>query len=273
MATNKTVTVTVLPTLSGDTAASYNVYEGVSGTTLLGTMSVAEAAAGKVFAFTDGIVHSVKTQTVWTTAGSSSLRSVGVPLDLSAATTYGLEILAANAATVRIPQTINEEDFELSFTPDNAPVNSELIIGNNATVADGSFYIHTYTSQNFYFIIYDGVAKQSPAPSRSWVVGEKITFKREGLTTFNMYFSADLVSTVEVTSGLQIAGSIINLGSKNGASDFVDCTFSQFALKVGAAAEETFLPTTQSTGGTITGSLGTTLTITATDIDACYSAL
>lgn len=81
MATNKTITVTVIPTKTGDTVASYNAYSNIDG--LLGSLSVAEAAAGKVFSLTD-VLHNITVKTVWTTAGESTTNvSNIVVVDLS----------------------------------------------------------------------------------------------------------------------------------------------------------------------------------------------
>ena len=80
-----TVKIPTVPTRSdSDTIASYNVYSNQpSAGTLIGTMTPAEAAAGKAMTFSDGVVHSVTTKAVWTTAGESTISTVPVNIDTS----------------------------------------------------------------------------------------------------------------------------------------------------------------------------------------------
>lgn len=86
MATNKIITVTTIPTRTGDTVASYNAYSSVDG--LLGTLTPAEAAAGKTFALSDGASHNVTVKTVWTTAGESTTNESNiVVVDLTSSQT------------------------------------------------------------------------------------------------------------------------------------------------------------------------------------------
>jgi len=81
---NKIVTVTTAATKSGDTVASYNVYtDKPSAGTLVGTMTPAEASAGKTLVFADSLNHNVTAKAVFTTSGESSLSSNIVVVDLS----------------------------------------------------------------------------------------------------------------------------------------------------------------------------------------------
>lgn len=71
MATNKIVTVTVLPTRTGDSVASYNVYSSIDG--LLDNMSPAEAISGAfIISLSDGVTHDITVKTVWTIYGEST---------------------------------------------------------------------------------------------------------------------------------------------------------------------------------------------------------
>lgn len=99
MATDKQVKVTTIPILSGDTVASYNVFDGVSGTDFIGTMTPTEGIEGKVFGIQDGVVNQVKTQTVWSILGNSSLRSNAVVVDLS---NTGLSIVNVQTMTLDV---------------------------------------------------------------------------------------------------------------------------------------------------------------------------
>lgn len=94
---NKIITVTTIPTRTGDTVASYNAYtDAPSAGTLIGTLTPAEAAAGKTFSLTDGLHHDVTVKTVWATAGESTtnesnvviadLTTIAAPTSLAAGT-------------------------------------------------------------------------------------------------------------------------------------------------------------------------------------------
>ena len=79
---NKVITVTTPSVGTGDTVASYNAYSDQDGS--LGSLSVAEAAAGKTFALSDGVVHSVTVKPVGTSSGEYNAPSNAVTVDLSA---------------------------------------------------------------------------------------------------------------------------------------------------------------------------------------------
>lgn len=99
MATNKLITVTTIPTKTGDTIASYNAYSSIDG--LLGAMTPAEAAAGKTFALSDGSSHDITVKAVWTTAGESTTNvSNIVVIDLTV-TNYLLRIADADNFNIR----------------------------------------------------------------------------------------------------------------------------------------------------------------------------
>lgn len=80
---NKIVKVTSPSVVTGDTLASYNVYtDKPSAKTLVGTMTPAEASAGKTLAFADGLNHNVSVYPVGTTTGEFNEESNVVVVDL-----------------------------------------------------------------------------------------------------------------------------------------------------------------------------------------------
>jgi hypothetical protein len=98
MATNKTITVTAVSVGTGDTLASYNAYSDKPTTkTSLGTLSIAEAAAGKVFALTDGLNHNITVYPVGTSSGEFNAASNSENVDLS--TPSGITDISTLTAT------------------------------------------------------------------------------------------------------------------------------------------------------------------------------
>lgn len=90
-----TVKIATIPTRSdSDTIASYNVYSNQpSANTLIGTMTPAEAAVGKAMTFSDGVIHSVTSKAVWTTAGESTISTIAVNINTTGGSTVLYEEL------------------------------------------------------------------------------------------------------------------------------------------------------------------------------------
>ena len=144
----------VLPSMSGDTLLSVNIYtDKPSANTLVGNITVAENTAGKNITLADGINHNLTAKAVYQTAGEVNLNSIAMNVDLSAATSKKLVLSAAteDRATIKsedrvVMLAINTWEVLCEYKHDNATtVNRNWGFGANWTRSgwklDGAYWV------------------------------------------------------------------------------------------------------------------------------------
>lgn len=131
MATNKVIKVTVNPTLTGDTIASYNVYSSVDG--LLGAMTIAEAAAGKLFALSDGVSHNITVKGVWTTGGETTTEGSNVVVvDLSSS--YILDTYSNSAAAYSLRKLKAAAAYSVRVRRNNDQATTDVLVDDTGSL-------------------------------------------------------------------------------------------------------------------------------------------
>lgn len=267
MATNKVVTVTTVPTRTGDTVASYNVYTGA---TLLGTMTTGEAAVGKTFSLTDGVSHSISVKTVWTTYGESTTNTSNVVVvDLTTPVVYGLQLGTLDKNVLEAPHnqggTIEYEWYAKTFTGESV---SGYLAGPASTAFATAGFVGMYkenTASSVRFKVQGTAASLSIAHAFPQTGGQdKIRLVRTptgGQWYLNDVAKDDYDPTtgfVDLAAKMAFGGYFIT--SPNYRCDYILHTL---RIKKDAGAWETFnfgSPTTISTSKvSFTGSLGSVL--------------
>lgn len=132
MATNKLIKVTVIPTLTGDTIASYNVYSNIDG--LLGTMTIAEAASGKLFALSDGASNNITVKGVWTTGGETTTAGSNVVVvDLSSS--YVLDAYPSSVAAYSLRKLKSTATYYAKVRRNNDQVTTDVLVDDTGSLS------------------------------------------------------------------------------------------------------------------------------------------
>lgn len=261
MATNKVITVTTPSVVTNDTLASYNAYSDQDGS--LGSLSVAEAAAGKTFALSDGVVHSVTVKPVGTSNGEfSAVISNAVTVDLSGVgTTYGLDFTKTEVdrAYGGTYSTADDILVEFTFSKVSSVSGDYIFAGNGSTNvgANGHYSLRSDGNGTFRFVFIDSETTKIIGSSTPYAVGDVFKMTRVS-GTYNVYKNGSLVGSTATVGLGTLSGYIVFGAAKSDGTLPANAGIYNLTINT-----ETW-DFSEQTGSTATGSLGTVLTLATT---------
>lgn len=150
---DKVITVTSPSVVTNDTLASYNNYSDQDG--LLGSMTPAEASAGKTVTLSDGVVHQVTTKPVGTTNGEfSAVVSNAVSVDLTVSGYPAINTYAYASKSLSLSAQGIAKPYGHFLSSDKTKLyvqeNDDSIYQYNMSVA-GDLSTATYSGNSFLF--------------------------------------------------------------------------------------------------------------------------